>query len=105
MPDMRLRLSLLAALLAAMAAVPSPARAEDGEAPSATQARCGTVTYGGRTYVMSHVRISCPSARRKIRYVNRYKRLPGWRCESGTNFRTGGGCTRGRKYFGWHPAD
>lgn len=72
---------------------------------SATMARCGTVTYGGRTYVMSHIRISCPSARRKIRYVHRYKRLPGWRCNSGTNFRTGGGCSRGRKVFGWHPAD
>jgi hypothetical protein len=72
---------------------------------SASMARCGSVSYGGRTYVMGHVRISCPSARRKIRYVHRRKRLPGWECESGTNFRTGGGCTRGRKYFGWHPGD
>ena len=72
---------------------------------SATMARCGTVRYGGRTYVMYHVRISCPSARRKIRYVHRHRRLPGWKCQSGTKFRTGGGCTRGRMSFGWHPAD
>ena len=102
---MRFRLSLLAAVLLTFAALPAPAPAERGEGPAANAARCGTVSYGGRTYVMYHQRISCPSARRKIRYVHRHKRLPGWRCESGTRFRTGGGCSRGRMLFGWHPAD
>ena len=102
---MRLRFSALAVTLAALAALPAPAGARPGETPSAQTARCQTVTYGGRTYVMYHRRIRCPSARRKIRYVHRHKQLPGWRCESGTNFRTGGGCRRGRKLFGWHPGD
>ena len=102
---MRLRFSALAVTLTALAALPAPAGAQRGETPSAQAARCQTVTYGGRTYVMYHQRIRCRSARRKIRYVHRHKRLPGWSCESGTNFRTGGGCSRGRKLFGWHPAD
>jgi hypothetical protein len=71
----------------------------------AHSAACGSVAYDGRAYVLYYRGISCRSARRKVRYVHRHKRLPGWRCSSGSNFRTGGACTRGRKQFGWHPFD
>jgi len=72
---------------------------------SASVARCGSVSYGGRAYILSYRRISCYSARRGVRYVHRHKRLPGWRCSSGSRFRTGGYCSRGSKSFGWHPGD
>ena len=72
---------------------------------SAGASRCDTVSYGGRTYVLFYRRISCTSARRKVRYVHRHKRLRGWRCGSATGFRTGGGCTRGSRMFLWHPLD
>lgn len=71
----------------------------------AQAARCSSVSYGRRTYVLFHRRISCTSARRKVRHVHSHKRLRGWRCSSGSGFRTGGFCQRGRKTFGWHPGD
>ncbi len=67
--------------------------------------RCRTVSYGGRTFVLFHRRISCRSARRKVRHVHRHKRLRGWRCSSGSRFRTGGFCKRGSRVFAWHPPD
>lgn len=70
-----------------------------------TAAACDTVRYEGRTYALYRQRVGCRSARRKVRYVHRHKRLPGWRCQSGSNFEMGGGCSRGRKLFGWHPID
>ncbi len=72
---------------------------------SAGASRCDTVSYGGRTYVLFYRNISCTSARRKVRYVHRHKRLRGWRCGSGSGFRTGGGCERGSRMFLWHPLD
>jgi hypothetical protein len=101
------RLTLLATLLVTLALVPA-ASAPGKTGPASAQAvaaKCSTVSYGGRTFIMYHQGIGCTSARRKVRYVHRHKRLPGWTCESGTNFRTGGGCWRGRKVFGWHPGD
>jgi hypothetical protein len=79
-----------------------------GAAPSgeiAKSAACNSVRYEGRTYVLYRQRVGCRSARRKVRYVHRHKRLPGWRCQSGSNFETGGGCSRGDRLFGWHPFD
>ena len=67
--------------------------------------RCGSVSYGGRGYVLFYKGITCTSARRKVRHVHRYKRLRGWTCSSGSNFRTGGFCRRGARQFGWHPGD
>jgi len=62
-------------------------------APSATiAAACTSVSYGGRTYVMY-----------RLHYTKRGPR--GWRCGSGSGYRTGGGCARGRQSFGWHPGD
>jgi hypothetical protein len=91
---------VLAAVLASFAAA-SPAT--EGE-PTGSAA-CSSVGYEGRTYALYYRRITCRSARRKVRYVHRHKRLPGWRCQSGSDFETGGGCRRGRKLFGWHPFD
>ena len=101
------RLSLVATLVVTLGLLPAASAPGDTGPASVTAgaSRCGTVSYGGRTYVMYHQGIGCRSARRKVRYVHRHKSLPGWRCSSGTNFRTGGGCTRGRKLFGWHPGD
>lgn len=72
---------------------------------SAGASRCGTVSYGGRTFILSYRGLGCTSARRKVRYVHRRRRLRGWSCSSGTRFRTGGFCRRGRRYFAWHPVD
>ncbi len=99
---------MLATLLATLALLPvssAPGATSATASADARAARCGSVSYGGRTYVMYHQGIGCRAARRKVRYVHRHKRLPGWTCNSGTNFRTGGGCSRGPKLFGWHPAD
>lgn len=68
-------------------------------------ARCQTVSYGGNTYILSYRGLSCRSARRKVRHVHRHRRLRGWRCTSGTRFRTGGFCRRERRHFAWHPVD
>jgi hypothetical protein len=92
-----------AMLIAALAPPPSGEARQTGRV--ATSAACNSVRYEGRTYVLYRRAVGCRSARRKVRYVHRHKRLPGWRCGSGSNFETGGGCTRGRKLFGWHPLD
>jgi hypothetical protein len=68
-------------------------------------ARCGTVSYGGNTYVLYYRGMTCATARRRVRHVHRYRLLRGWRCSSGSRFRTGGFCRRGTRYFGWHPGD
>jgi micrococcal nuclease len=50
--------------------------------------------------------VRCSFARRWVRRLKRTKRGPrGWSCSSGSNFTTGGFCQRGRRNFGWHPAD
>ena len=95
---------VVAAVLTAALVPTAPAESRHtGEV--ATSAACNSVRYEGRTYVLYRRAVGCRSARRKVRYVHRHKRLPGWRCQSGSNFETGGGCTRGRKLFGWHPFD
>ncbi len=76
-------------------------------APSATiAAACTSVSYGGRTYIMYRRGVSCGFARRWVRRLHYTKRGPrGWRCSSGSGYRTGGGCARGARAFGWHPGD
>ena len=91
------------ALTGALTSMGTASPATHGE--RAAGAACNSVSYEGRTYVLYRRAVGCRSARRKVRYVHRHKRLPGWRCESGSNFETGGGCRRGRKLFGWHPLD
>lgn len=91
---------ILAAALPSFAA-PAPAPTEQ----PARSAACASVSYGGRTFALYYRRITCRSARRKVRYVHEHDRLPGWRCRSGSDFETGGSCTRGRRLFAWHPFD
>jgi hypothetical protein len=90
---------LVAALSSSAAAGPAPT------GPTARSAACNSVSYDGRTFALYYRGITCRSARRKVRYVHRHERLAGWRCQSGSDFETGGSCTRGRKLFGWHPFD
>ena len=71
----------------------------------AQEPRCSTVSYSGRTFVLFYRGMQCSTARRRVRYVNANRGLPGWRCSSGSRFRSGGYCDRGRAYFGWHPGD
>jgi hypothetical protein len=71
----------------------------------AEPAKCRSVSYGGRTYVLAYRGLGCRSARRKVRYVHAHKSLAGWKCRSGSGFRTGGSCKRGASYFAWHPGD
>ena len=50
--------------------------------------------------------VTCRYARRWIKRLHNTKHGPKhWSCSSGTQFRTGGFCSRGSRYFGWHPAD
>jgi hypothetical protein len=91
------------ALTGALTSMATAGPATHGE--HAASAACNSVSYEGRTYVLYRRGVGCRSARRKVRYVHLHKRLPGWRCGSGSNFESGGGCTRGRKLFGWHPLD
>lgn len=99
-----LALMLAAALLLALAAAPSssaPLRT-----PTAQANACGTVSYAGRTYIMYRNNVGCRFAKRAIRRLHSTRRAPrGWRCGSGTRYRTGGGCVDGRRNFGWHPVD
>ena len=90
-------------LLAAAALAASAPAAAAGSGAEA--ARCGSVSYGGKTYVLGYKGLSCASARRKVRHVNRTKSLGGWKCSSGSKFRTGGYCKKGSAYFTWHPGD
>ncbi len=71
----------------------------------AEASRCGSVSYGGRTYVLAYKGLSCRSARRKVRHVHLHKSLSGWKCTSGSRFRTGGYCKRDASFFSWHPGD
>lgn len=72
---------------------------------SAGAARCRTVSYGGRTYILSYRGMRCAHARKRVRHVHRHKKLRGWQCSSGSGYRTGGFCKRGERYFTWHPVD
>ena len=79
--------------------------------PSETGARdaaagCTSVSYGGRGYVLYRHRVKCAYARRWVKRLHRTRQGPqGWDCRSGSNFRTGGRCERGTRFFGWHPGD
>jgi hypothetical protein len=98
---------LICVVTAVLTAAFAPAATADA-APSsevAKHAACDSVRYEGRAYVLYRQRVGCRSARQKVRYAHRHQRLPGWRCQSGSNFEAGGRCSRGRQLFGWHPFD
>ena len=83
--------------------------AAQGNSPSlSAAASCKSVRYGGRSYVLYKKGVSCLFAKRWVRRLHRSRgrnKPPGFKCSSGTKYRTGGGCTRGNRVFGWHPGD
>jgi hypothetical protein len=73
-------------------------------------ARCDSIRINGRSYVFYRYRVSCSFAKRWTKRLYRSdgdRQPPGYTCESGSGFRTGGSCeTSGRaRFFGWHPYD
>lgn len=71
-------------------------------------ARCDSIRLNGRSYVFYRYRVSCDKAKRLAKRVYRSREdPPGWTCESGSNFRSGGGCQSdsANRFFGWHPYD
>jgi hypothetical protein len=102
------RLTLLLCT-AAIAAVPAGQATAASAGPEATAAACNSVRYDGRSYVLYRQgAVRCKFARKWVRRLHRSEgrnEPRGWTCSSGSNFRTGGGCTKGRKAFGWHPGD
>jgi hypothetical protein len=100
---------VLACLAIACTAVPAPASSTTSPT-TASRAACSTVRYGGRTYILYKQRVKCRFARRWVKRLHRTKEgPPGWKCSSGSNYRTGGYCERrsegGKRLFGWHPGD
>jgi hypothetical protein len=76
--------------------------------PAAHASGCNSVHYGGRAFVFYRKNVRCLFAKRWVRRLNRShgrNKPPGWRCESGSGYRTGGSCSRGKGLFGWHPYD
>jgi hypothetical protein len=107
---MTTRVALLAGSLLLLGLVAPPPVSALPQATAAGKARlagCNTVAYGGRTFVLYKTGVTCAFARRWVRTLNRTRRGPrGWTCSSGSRFRTGGFCQKGRRYqFGWHPGD
>lgn len=113
-----IRIAPALALIAALTVVGLSGASSAGASPAAPNiasqatdspsvaAACTSVSYGRRTYIMYRRGVSCGFARRWVRRLHYTKRGPrGWRCGSGSGYRTGGGCARGGRSFGWHPAD
>ena len=74
--------------------------------PAVAEARCGSVAYRGRSYVMFRQNVGCRFAKLAIRRLATTGRKPrGYRCTSGSGFKTGGFCKKDSKQFGWHPGD
>ena len=85
-----------AVLLALSASAPAAPAAPS--APSLAECRA--------SYVLTTRGISCAKARRHVRRLRDGGPKPrGWRCNSGSDFETGGICVRGRRFFAWHPGD
>ena len=90
-----------AAVLGPVASAPA-ARAPTAHAASA----CPSVAYAGRSYVLYRERVGCTFAKRWVRRLHSTGLGPRrWRCETGSDYATGGMCSRGRRLFGWHPYD
>jgi hypothetical protein len=50
--------------------------------------------------------VTCRQARRRVRWMRNHRRgYPGYKCSSGSDYRTGAYCKRGRRVFGFHPYD
>ena len=72
----------------------------------AEAAGCRSVAYADRSYVLARDGVGCRFAKRWVRRLHAHGEGPrGWRCESGSDYRTGGTCARGDRLFAWHPYD
>lgn len=86
----------------------SAASGDDGA--RAVGAACDSIRLGGRYYVLYRDGVSCRFAKGWVRrlYGTRGRKRPrGFRCSTGSGFRSGAYCAdrrRGR-LFGWHPYD
>lgn len=95
-------LVLAALALAALSAAPPSSPLGPAEA----EAGCGSVAYRGRSYIMFRQNVGCRFAKLAIRRLATTGRKPrGYRCTSGSRFKTGGFCRDGARQFGWHPGD
>jgi hypothetical protein len=79
--------------------------ADEAEALERTVTRAQRLLAGRVVWSVNSTARGGGAARRRVRHVHRYRSLRGWRCSSGSRFRTGGYCSRARSYFGWHPGD
>lgn len=73
-----------------------------------TASSCTTVKYGGQARVLYRRGVSCAFAKRWINRMarSRGRSMPaGYRCSSGSAYRSGGYCERGNRHFGWHTSD
>jgi hypothetical protein len=80
-----------------------------GASDVSAAAACNTVRYGGKGYVLFRQGgVKCKFAKRWVKRLHNsggQNKPAGWKCSSGTKYKTGGQCTKGSKAFGWHPGD
>ncbi|MBA2507011.1 MAG: hypothetical protein H0V29_13895 [Thermoleophilaceae bacterium] len=80
----------------------------NAEAPSAGASACDSIKLGGTPHVFYKQGVSCRFAKSWVYRLygsGGGKRPSGFKCSSGSGFRSGGYCARGSKVFGWHPYD
>ena len=95
---------LLVGLLLALTAAPT-AQADTSKPRELQASACTSVKVAGRGHVLYRRGVSCGYARRWVRKLaaTRGDSKPrGWKCSSGSGFRSGGYCEKGSKHFGWY---
>ena len=97
---------LVIGVLAAVVSVPA---AQADVKPRELQASsCTSVKVGGKGHILYRRGVSCSFAKRWVRklHATRGRSKPrGWKCSSGSKFRSGGYCEKRNKHFGWHRGD
>ena len=99
-----MKLGLLAALVfsVALLAAATGASASSPEPTAQATRNCDT----RRFVIYAFGGVTCRQARYRVRWMRRHRRgYPGYRCSSGSGFRSGAFCERGRRVFGFHPRD
>ena len=106
MPKLAQVLVLVALLAMALAA---PAVHADRTYPRQLHtSACSSVKVAERGHVLFRQGVSCAYAKRWARRLAATRgaaRPRGFRCTSGSKFRSGGYCERGSKHFGWQRWD
>jgi hypothetical protein len=94
---------LVIAVALFLLAPPDRSVAADEPTPSPHAARsCDTRNF----VIYAFGGVTCREARRGVRWMRRHRRgYPGYRCSSGSGYRSGAYCKRGRRVFGFHPYD